>query len=55
MHPSAPLGDHALATLIDRLSLVPMLAGERLSLVGAQGKLPVLLAPVTGAIAGPRL
>ncbi|WP_288414927.1 type II toxin-antitoxin system HipA family toxin [uncultured Novosphingobium sp.] len=55
--PPEPLGDQALATLLDRLPLVPMLAGEggaRLSLAGAQGKLPVLLAPGTDAIAVPR-
>lgn len=44
-----PLGDQALAELLERLPRVPMLAGEggaRLSLAGAQSKLPVV---VTGA------
>lgn len=55
--PPTPLDDCALATLLERLPLVPMLAGEggaRLSLAGAQGKLPVLLAPGTGRITVPR-
>ncbi len=55
--PPAPLDDHALAMLLERLPLVPMLAGDggaRLSLAGAQGKLPVLLASGTGAITVPR-
>jgi serine/threonine-protein kinase HipA len=41
-----PLGDAALLELLDRLPRVPMLAGEggaRLSLAGAQSKLPVVL------------
>jgi serine/threonine-protein kinase HipA len=45
----------ALASLLERLPRVPMLAGEggaRLSLAGAQGKLPVLL--VEGKVAVPR-
>ncbi len=49
-----PLDDAALAELIGRLPRVPMLAGEggaRLSLAGAQSKLPVVL--VGGAIAVP--
>lgn len=43
----APLDDEALSELIERLPRVPMLAGEggaRLSLAGAQSKLPVVLA-----------
>jgi len=50
----APLDDAALAELLDRLPRVPMLAGEggaRLSLAGAQSKLPVVL--VGGRIAIP--
>ncbi|MBN9787412.1 type II toxin-antitoxin system HipA family toxin [Pseudonocardia sp. TMWB2A] len=50
----APLDDGALRALLDRLPLVPMLAGEggaRLSLAGAQSKLPVVLAE--GRIAVP--
>lgn len=42
-----PLDDTALAQLLDRLPRVPMLAGEggaRLSLAGAQSKLPVVFA-----------
>lgn len=49
-----PLDDAALAELIGRLPYVPMLAGEggaRLSLAGAQSKLPVVL--VAGKIAVP--
>lgn len=49
-----PLDDTALAALIDRLPRVPMLAGEggaRLSLAGAQSKLPVVL--VSGKVAVP--
>ncbi|MBY0521686.1 MAG: type II toxin-antitoxin system HipA family toxin [Sphingomonas sp.] len=49
-----PLNDAALADLLDRLPRVPMLAGEggaRLSLAGAQSKLPVVL--VGGKIAVP--
>lgn len=52
-HPE-PLDDAALAELIDRLPRVPMLAGEggaRLSLAGAQSKLPVVL--VGGQVAVP--
>ena len=51
-----PLDDAALVDLLDRLPRVPMLAGEggaRLSLAGAQGKLPVVLTG-EGAIAIPR-
>lgn len=54
--PAHPLDDAELAALIDRLPRVPMLAGEggaRLSLAGAQSKLPVIL--VDGAIAVPRV
>jgi len=54
--PAHPLDDAELADLIGRLPRVPMLAGEggaRLSLAGAQGKLPVVL--VDGAIAVPRI
>jgi len=54
--PTEPLADAALADLIGRLPRVPMLAGEggaRLSLAGAQGKLPVVL--IEGAIAVPRI
>lgn len=54
--PTHPLDDSELAALIDRLPRVPMLAGEggaRLSLAGAQGKLPVVL--INGAIAVPRI
>lgn len=50
------LGDAGLAALLDRLPGVPMLAGEggaRLSLAGAQGKLPVVLRD--RAIAVPRI
>ncbi len=53
--PPAPLDDAGLAALLVRLPLVPMLAGEgiaRLSLAGAQSKLPVLLAG--GRVALPR-
>lgn len=49
-----PLDDMALSDLIERLPRVPMLAGEggaRLSLAGAQSKLPVVL--VGGEIAVP--
>lgn len=49
-----PLDDAALAALIERLPRVPMLAGEggaRLSLAGAQSKLPVVL--VGGKVAVP--
>lgn len=49
-----PLDDTALSELIERLPRVPMLAGEggaRLSLAGAQSKLPVVL--VGGEIAVP--
>ncbi|WP_380872328.1 type II toxin-antitoxin system HipA family toxin [Sphingomonas sp. DBB INV C78] len=48
------LDDHRLVALLDRLPIRPMLAGEgglRLSLAGAQSKLPVLL--VDGRIALP--
>ncbi len=51
---SEPLDDTALSELIGRLPRVPMLAGEggaRLSLAGAQSKLPVVL--VDGEIAVP--
>jgi len=44
--PPLALDDAELAVLIGRLPRVPMLAGEggaRLSLAGAQGKLPVVL------------
>lgn len=54
--PDRPLDDDELAALIGRLPRVPMLAGEggaRLSLAGAQGKLPVVLSD--GAIAVPRV
>jgi serine/threonine-protein kinase HipA len=54
--PSDPLAEDALADLIGRLPRVPMLAGEgraRLSLAGAQGKLPVVL--IGEAIAVPRV
>lgn len=54
-HPAQALDDAALAALLERLPRVPMLAGEggaRLSLAGAQGKLPVVL--VEGRIAVPR-
>lgn len=53
--PARPLSEGELASLLDRLPNVPMLAGEggaRLSLAGAQGKLPVIL--VGDAIAVPR-
>lgn len=49
-----PLDDHELATIIDKLPERPLLAGEegiRLSLAGAQDKLPVLA--VDGRIALP--
>jgi serine/threonine-protein kinase HipA len=49
-----PLDDKALSELIERLPRVPMLAGEggaRLSLAGAQSKLPVVL--VGGEVAVP--
>lgn len=51
-----PLQEDALAELLDRLPSVPMLAGEggaRLSLAGAQSKLPVVLT-AEGGIAIPR-
>ena len=51
-----PLQEGELAKLLDRLPAVPMLAGEggaRLSLAGAQSKLPVVLT-VDGGIAIPR-
>lgn len=54
--PPVPLDARELAALVDRLPLMPMLAGEggaRLSLAGAQGKLPVVLT-VDGSIAVPR-
>lgn len=54
--PAQPLDDADLAALIGRLPRVPMLAGEggaRLSLAGAQGKLPVVM--IDGAIAVPRI
>ena len=51
-----PLAEGALAAILERLPRAPMLAGEggaRLSLAGAQGKLPVVLAH-RGGIAVPR-
>ena len=54
-HPAQALDEAALAALLERLPRVPMLAGEggaRLSLAGAQGKLPVVLAD--GRVAVPR-
>lgn len=54
--PTHPLDEAELAALLDRLPRVPMLAGEggaRLSLAGAQGKLPVIL--IDGAVAVPRI
>jgi len=54
--PPLALDDAELAVLIGRLPRVPMLAGEggaRLSLAGAQGKLPVVLAE--GRVAVPRV
>ena len=54
--PPEPLQDDELAALMGRLPRVPMLAGEggaRLSLAGAQSKLPVVLTEV-GGIAIPR-
>lgn len=54
--PAHPLDEVELAALLVRLPRVPMLAGEggaRLSLAGAQGKLPVVL--VDRAIAIPRI
>ena len=51
-----PLQENALAALLDRLPALPMLAGEggaRLSLAGAQSKLPVVLT-ADGGIAIPR-
>lgn len=54
-HPPQALDEAELAALLERLPRVPMLAGEggaRLSLAGAQGKLPVVL--VDGRIAVPR-
>ncbi|MBO9726067.1 MAG: type II toxin-antitoxin system HipA family toxin [Novosphingobium sp.] len=54
-HPAQALDEAELAALLERLPRVPMLAGEggaRLSLAGAQGKLPVVL--VNGQIAVPR-
>lgn len=53
--PRAPLSDADFAAILDRLPLRPMLAGEtglRLSLAGAQAKLPVIL--VDGRPALPR-
>jgi serine/threonine-protein kinase HipA len=53
-HP-VPLGGQELLHILDQLPLRPLLAGEeglRLSLAGAQSKLPVVL--VNGAIALPR-
>ncbi|MBA4045612.1 MAG: type II toxin-antitoxin system HipA family toxin [Erythrobacter sp.] len=52
-----PLNEGELAALLDRLPAAPMLAGEggaRLSLAGAQSKLPVVLTK-DGRIAVPRL
>ena len=54
-HPAQTLDEAELAALLERLPRVPMLAGEggaRLSLAGAQGKLPVVL--VGGEVAVPR-
>ena len=54
--PPEPLQDDELVALLDRLPRVPMLAGEggaRLSLAGAQSKLPVVLTE-DGGIAIPR-
>ena len=54
-HSAQVLDDTGLAALLERLPRVPMLAGEggaRLSLAGAQAKLPVVL--VDGQIAVPR-
>ena len=54
--PPPALDDAELAVLIGRLPRVPMLAGEggaRLSLAGAQGKLPVVLAE--GRVVVPRV
>ncbi|MEM6908344.1 MAG: type II toxin-antitoxin system HipA family toxin [Pseudomonadota bacterium] len=51
-----PLQENELAALLDRLPAVPMLAGEggaRLSLAGAQSKLPVVVT-ADGGIAIPR-
>lgn len=51
-----PLNEEELAALLDRLPRVPMLAGEggaRLSLAGAQSKLPVVLS--RNSIAVPRV
>lgn len=53
--PGQALAEADLAALLERLPRVPMLAGEggaRLSLAGAQGKLPVVL--VDGQVAVPR-
>lgn len=53
--PPQPLSDNDFAAILDRLPLRPMLAGEaglRLSLAGAQAKLPVIL--VEGRPALPR-
>lgn len=51
----APLGDAQLAEILDRLPLRPLLAGEgmRLSLAGAQAKLPVLLVGGRPALPAP--
>ncbi|GMN04219.1 type II toxin-antitoxin system HipA family toxin [Erythrobacter sp. MTPC3] len=52
-----PFQENELAALLDRLPAVPMLAGEggaRLSLAGAQSKLPVVVT-ADGGIAIPRL
>lgn len=54
-NPSPAMGKDELASLLEDLPRVPMLAGRggaRLSLAGAQGKLPVIL--VDGEIAMPR-
>src|SRR5690606_33874599 len=54
--PPEPLDEGALAALLDTLPRAPMLAGQglaRLSLAGAQGKLPVVVAD-DGGIAVPR-
>lgn len=55
--PPVALSDEELSQLLERLPRVPMLAGEggaRLSLAGAQSKLPVVLTP-QGSIAIPRV
>lgn len=52
-HPRAPLTDEALIRILDELPIRPMLAGEdglRLSLAGAQSKVPVVLVQDTIAL-----